>query len=295
MFALFVMDESVLDISFCSESSFCMSEPDDQPQSININLSNGSPLRDDILVIAHWNINSIRAEGRLEELTENVNALKANIVVLSESKLDETIPNTQIRIPGFHEPIRHDRNIHGGGCLIYIAEIFTYKQQEHLQSKHFENISVDVRVNIETYSINCYYRPPNAENHDLFLEETESILTNLDNHNAKTKLIIGDLNFGNVYSKYPHLSPKPLDDLAPDLFSSHNLHQLIDIPTRTVTVKINNTSNTTTSLIDLFFSENLDDIVSHGTIPCIADHFGVFAAFNCKIPKLCRIDLQNVE
>ena len=40
---MFTMDESLLDVSFCSEVSFCMSEPDDQPQSINVDLSNGSP------------------------------------------------------------------------------------------------------------------------------------------------------------------------------------------------------------------------------------------------------------
>ena len=300
MIVLFSMDESLLDVSFCSDFSFCMSEPDDQPQSINADLSNGSPLGNDILVVAHWNINSILTEGRLGELTENVNELKAKIVVLSETKLDETIPNSLIAIPGFHEPIRSDRNRHGGGCLIYIAQMFTYRQQKQLQSKHFENISVDVRVNDEIYSINCYYRPPNVENHDLFLEETEKILNNLDNHNAKTKLILSDLNFGNVYCKYPSLPPKPLDDLAPDIFSLHNFHQLIDVPTRTVTVKINNINNTTTSLIDLVFSDNLDDLSCHGTIPSIADHFGVFAAFNCKIPKPKAIikrvhDYKNVD
>ena len=267
------MGESLLDISFCSDFSFCMSEPDDQPQSINIDLSNGSPLGNDILVVAHWNINSILTEGRLGELTDNVNTLKAKIVVLSETKLDDTIPNCLIAIPGFHEPIRSDRNRHGGGCLIYISQIFTYRQQKQLQSKHFENISVDVRVNDEIYSINCYYRPPNSENHDLFLEETEIILNNLNNHNAKTKLILSDLNFGNVYCKYPLLPPKPLDDLAPDLFSLHHFNQLIDVPTRTVTVKINNINHTTTSLIDLIFSDNLDDLSCHGTIPSIADHY----------------------
>ena len=184
---MFTMDESLL-VSFCSEVSFCMSEPDDQPQSINVDLSNGSPLGKDILVVAHWNINSIWAEGRLGELTENVNALKAKIVVLSETKLDETIPNSQIAIPGFHDPIRSDRNVHGGGCLVYIFQIFTYEQQNQLQSKYFENISVDVRINDEIYLINCYYHPPNTENLDLFLEETERILSNLDDHNAKTKL-----------------------------------------------------------------------------------------------------------
>ena len=120
MIVLFAMGESLLDISFCSDFSFCMSEPDDQPQSINIDLSNGSPLGNDILVVAHWNINSILAEGRLGELTENVNALKAKVVVLSETKLDETIPNSLISIPGFHEPIRSDRNRPGEYSQLFL-------------------------------------------------------------------------------------------------------------------------------------------------------------------------------
>ena len=96
------------------------------------------------------------------------------------------------------------------------------------------------------------------------------------------------------------MPPKPLDDLAPDVFSLHQFQQLIDIPTRTVMVKINNINNTTTSLIDLVFTDNLDDLACHGTIPCIADHFGVFAAFNCKIPKPKAIikrvhDYKNVD
>ena len=294
------MDDSILDISCCSELSLCFSEPDDQPQSINVDLSNGSPLGNDTLVVAHWNINSILAEGRLEELTENVNALKAKIVVLSETKLNETIPNNLIEIPGFHEPIRRDRNLHGGGCLIYISQIFTYKQQKHLQSNYFENISVDVRINGDIYSINCYYRPPNVDNHNLFLEETEKILDNLNAHNAKTKLILSDLNFGNCYSKSPLLTPKPLDDLAPEVFALHNFHQLIDIPTRVATVKINNINHTTTSLIDLIFTDNLDNLSCHGTVPCIADHYGIFAGFNCKIPKPKVItkrvhDYKNVD
>ena len=44
--------------------------------------------------------------SRLGEFTENVNSLKAKIVVLSETKLDEAVPNSVINIPGFHEPIR---------------------------------------------------------------------------------------------------------------------------------------------------------------------------------------------
>ena len=210
------MDDDQSDL----DTSFCFSEPDEQPQSINLDLCNGSPLDANFFIAAHWNINSILTEGRLDELIANIRILQANVVILTESKLDQTIPSNTISIPGFHEPLRRDRNRNGGGCLVYISQSLTFKQQFHIQSQYFENISVDVRVNNKIYSINCYYRPPDQDNHECFLDETEKMLTRLDSHRADTKLIMSDLNFGNVYCKHPVLSPKPLDNSAPELFCS---------------------------------------------------------------------------
>ena len=118
------------------------------------------------------------------------------------------------------------------------------------------------------------------------------MLTCLDSHRADTKLIMSDLNFGNVYCKYPVLSPKPLDNLAPELFCSHDFKQLIDIPTR-VTDK-------TVSLIDLIFTNNVDNIQSHGTLSPIADHEGIFVTFHCVQAKSKTItktvyDFKNID
>ena len=203
---------------------------------------------------------------------QNIRTLNAQVLVLTESKLDHTIPNNLISLPGFHEPLRRDRNRHGGGCIMYISQKLTFKQQTQIQSDFFENISVDIRVDNKTYSVNCLYRPPDASNHESFLIETENMLTRLDSHKAHTKIFMSDLNFGNIYCKFPILSPKPLDALAPELFSSHNYQQLIDIPTRV-------TANTT-SLIDLIFTNNVDNIQSQGTLPPIADHEGIFVNFH---------------
>lgn len=125
-----------------------------------------------------------------------------------------------------------------------------------------------------------------------FLSETESMLCRLDSHRAHTKLILSDLNFGNVYCKFPILSPKPLDAAAPELFTSHNLQQLIDIPTRL-------TANTT-SLIDLIFTNNVDNIQCQGTLPPIADHEGVFVNFHCiqakeSVVKKCVFDFKQID
>ena len=270
-----------LNDSLDSNASFCLSEPDSNPQSIDVDLRNGSPLNTDDFSIVHYNLNSILTEGRLEELVENVKVVKPDVLVVTESKLDETIDSKQLKIDGFHEPIRKDRNRRGGGCLIYISDDLTYKQQIKLESAHFEHIWVDIRQNNKIYSVNCYYRPPNINNHEIFLQETENILAKLSQHQATEKIVISDLNFGNVYCKSVPLDPKPLDAEAPELFSSFGFKQLIDIPTRVTAVTLeNNIKSHTTSLIDLIFCHNLDNIQCHGTLPPIADHSGIFVNFH---------------
>ena len=68
-----------------------------------------------------------------------------------------------------------------------------------------------------------------------------------------------DLNFGNIYCKETILQPKPLDFTAPDLFAEFGFIQLVDIPTRI--------TKETTSLVDLFFIQNYELVVCHGTLP----------------------------
>ena len=82
----------------------------------------------------HYNINSILAPDRLEQLTAICKLLNIDVLIITESKLDENIPKTSSAFPGYHEPIRHDRPIngrHGGGVLMYIAEnlVFQHKKR----------------------------------------------------------------------------------------------------------------------------------------------------------------------
>ena len=129
------------------------------------------------------------------------------------------------------------------------------------------------------YSINSLYRPPNedTDSHALFLKETESILSSMSNHKTDNFILASDLNFGNIYCKFPALCPKPLDNTAPELFATYGLSQLIDIPTRI--------TNNSTSLIYLIFCRNTDNVRCHGTLPPIADHEGTFISFHCTLDK----------
>ena len=60
------------------------------------------------------------AEGRLDYVKMICHKYSIDVLIASESKLDDTIPDNLIHKNGFHEPIRHDRNRNGGGVVIYI-------------------------------------------------------------------------------------------------------------------------------------------------------------------------------
>ena len=65
------------------------------------------------------------------------------MLILSESKLDQTIPNNLLSIPGYHEPLRHDRaqnRRHGGGVLMYIANNLAFQHRKEFQSSNYEHI-----------------------------------------------------------------------------------------------------------------------------------------------------------
>ena len=284
----------VSDISYTSEL-------DDAPVSVKYDLSNGSPLERDKFKVVHFNINSITAESKLTTLIDLCKTLNIHVLILTESKLDLTIPDNNIEIPGYHQPIRHDRTEngrHGGGCLMYILNTLTYKHNINKQSDKFQHIWVDIKVKNKTIAVNTFYRPPNetAEDHEVFLEFAEALLSDLSEHEADIKVIASDMNFGNCYCLNPNLDFKPLDNSAPELFSSFNFQQLIDIPTRVCSTSV----STTISLIDLLFVDSQDLVEEFGLLPSIADHAGLLLCLNLKLKprkntKKTILDYSNVD
>ena len=71
------------------------------------------------IIVGHLNINSIR--NKFEMLSLSVTQY-VDILMLSETKLDSTFLSTQFLINGFSIPHRLDRNIKGGGILLYVRD-----------------------------------------------------------------------------------------------------------------------------------------------------------------------------
>ena len=66
------------------------------------------------LVIGHININSIR--NKFEILRSMLSEL-LDVLMITETKLDDSFPEQQFHIKSFNKPFRLDRNRHGGGLL----------------------------------------------------------------------------------------------------------------------------------------------------------------------------------
>ena len=79
-------------------------------------LRNQNPHR---IIIGHFNINSIR--NKFESLVRFVGN-NLDVLMVSETKVDDTFPELQFLIEGFSKPFRLDHTAKGGGILLYIKE-----------------------------------------------------------------------------------------------------------------------------------------------------------------------------
>ena len=71
------------------------------------------------LVFAHLNINSIR--NKFDLLVEQV-AGNIGVLMISETRIDESFPVRHFLLPGFSVPYRSDRDSKGGVVLLNVRE-----------------------------------------------------------------------------------------------------------------------------------------------------------------------------
>ena len=72
---------------------------------------------------------------------------KVDILIITETKLDDSFPIDQFIISGYSKPYRLDRNRNGGGIIIYIREDIPSKQINLLKlPDDIENIFIEVNL-----------------------------------------------------------------------------------------------------------------------------------------------------
>ena len=140
------------------------------------------------IIIGHLNINSIR--NKIDNLADIVSD-KIDILLITETKIDKSFPNTQFLINCYSEPIRLDRTAHGGGLLLYIRKDITFKNL-NLKFSGIECIFSEITLSKTKWLLIGFYNPDKS-----LITKNVSILERNISHylsSYENILILGDFN-----------------------------------------------------------------------------------------------------
>ena len=110
------------------------------------------------LNIVHLNVNGLRS--KLDYLKIVVNKNRFDILCLNETKIDGSIADSDIELPGY-KSYRQDRNLHGGGTIIYAAQYLDTRKLCRLSRKDHESVWIELKQKkCKPIYICAIYRPP---------------------------------------------------------------------------------------------------------------------------------------
>ena len=118
---------------------------------------------------------------------------KVDICFLSETKIDESFPNSQFQINGY-KLFRRDRTKFGGGLLLYVREDISCKiLQNYCNSiDDMELLLLEFSIKATKWLCIGLYRPPN-QNEKCFVENLSKLLSKLSCQYDQI-VLIGDFN-----------------------------------------------------------------------------------------------------
>ena len=109
------------------------------------------------LIIGHLNINSLR--NKIDSLKL---LMKGNIdiLIITETKLDDTFPNQQFYVDGYNPPFRINRTNNAGGVIIYVrGDIPAIELKRHPPPRNIEGIFFEVNLRKTKWLVFGGYNP----------------------------------------------------------------------------------------------------------------------------------------
>ena len=141
------------------------------------------------IVIGHLNINSIRNKFLfLKEIVDS----NIDIFLVSETKLNDTFPDGQFTMDGFHLPFREDRNDRGGGLILFIRDHIPCRRIKVDFTPKIEAIVIEINLKKRKWLLFGIYNPRK----DMITNHLDSIGKQLNTlcENYENFILIGDFN-----------------------------------------------------------------------------------------------------
>ena len=140
------------------------------------------------IIFAHLNINSIG--NKFDQLADLIKR-KINVLIISESKTDDSFPDSQFFLDAYSTPYRLDRNRNGGGIMLFVRNDIPSKMIS-IENLPTEGFLIKLNLRKKRWLINCSYNPTNGniESH------LESVSRSLDIHLNRHEdvILLGDFN-----------------------------------------------------------------------------------------------------
>lgn len=241
------------------------------------------------LHFVHINIRSM--VNKMADLISLANKTRASVIAVSETWLDTSVTDGEIRINGYNV-VRKDRGCKGGGVCLYIKDNLPFNCRTDLDQEGLEGVWVDIFLpKTKPITVGVVYRPPTQSN---FLDLLQMTLSNIDP--SREFYLLGDMNINMV--KNNHNSVGLLKNYK-QILNVFGLNQLIKEPTRV--------TNSSESVIDHIVTNQPDKICQNGTVHVgISDHAliyctrkivrGTFRGHNAvKIRSLKHYSRENLN
>ena len=115
-----------------------------------------------------------------------------DILIITETKLDDTFPVSQFHIDGFSKPYRLDRNRNGGGVIIYVREDIPSKiLTKHVLPTDIEALFIELNFRKCKWLLSGIYHPP-SQSDQCFFDRLDNVLDVYSNY--ENILLVGDFN-----------------------------------------------------------------------------------------------------
>ena len=115
-----------------------------------------------------------------------------DVLVITETKLDETFLTSQFLVTGFSAPYRLDRNGNGGGIMIFIRDdIPSRVLTKHVFPDEIEGLFIELNFKKAKWLLFGKYHPP-TQSDSYYFNHLDRAL-DLYSHYDK-KLLVGDFN-----------------------------------------------------------------------------------------------------
>ena len=136
----------------------------------------------------HLNINSLRK--KFDTLNHQIKG-KVDVLIISETKLDESFPEGQFKIPGFATPFRSELNEFGSGIMVFVREDIPSKL---ISKETLDIVGIFIELNFrkKKWLLSCSYNPSK----NTITDHLGILRRNLDLYSAhyENLIIIGDFN-----------------------------------------------------------------------------------------------------